>query len=221
MCLGKYGDIYAATLGGGVHISKQDGTGWKVYFDKSNHPMNANCIVEYADEEPIVGTNDRGVVKCDMRYAGIPPDNNPWRNTDRTYYGVNDIVVNSKGYVFTAQPYNGILRSTDGGYEYDWELVQHFNLIGIGNETGISPLYAGDNGLMLCSGYHGGIHRSTDKGHSWEVVDLDDIYIYCYAKDSDDNFYAATGKRRLHVNGQRDYLVITRMEQSCLLHSRK
>ena len=192
LCVGEYGIMYAATLGGGVHISYQGGTGWSVYYDKSSHPINATCIVEYDDEEPIVGTNDVGLIKFDLDVLDLPPANNPWAFTGLDKYGVNDLVVNSKGYVFTAQPYNGILRSTDGGYTFDKETVQHFSLSGEDDEVGLTPLYAGENGLMLCSNIEGGIYRSEDKGHSWGQVALVGVQVHNYFKAANGNFYAAT-----------------------------
>lgn len=190
MVVGSNGEIYAATLGGGVHVSYQNGTGWQTYFDKSNHPLYANCIAEWAYEEPIVGTISRGVVKFDINYAGIP-GNTPWRDTERTYFGVNDIVVTPSGKVFTAQPYNGILRSDDGGYEYTEESLG-FQLTGVFDQTGITPLWAGDNGLLLASTFQGGVARSTNKGADWATVALSGTQVFSYAEDRQGNFYAAT-----------------------------
>ena len=197
MCIGEYGDIYAATLGGGVVRSQQDGTGWEVYFDRSNHPMNATCIEEVSYENPIVGTNDRGVVRCDVNYIS---SSTPWRNTDRTYYGVNDIAVNSKGYVFTAQPFNGLLRSLDGGDEYDWQTVQHFNLSGIGKESGVSPLWTDGTSMMFCSSLEGGIFRSSDKGHDWELIDMSGVTVSNYSKDSEGELLCCMRERGICVN---------------------
>ncbi len=188
MVKNKDGDIFATTLGGGVHVSLQNGSGWQVYFNRDNMPAEGSCIAMLTSDEPIVGTYGRGVVRLDVLYAGVPGQS-PWRNTERTYFGVNDIVVDSKGDVYSAQPFNGIMLSEDGGYTYK-DTIVGFDIPFQGRN--IEPLLAYGKNNLLVTSVNGGIYRSTDKGNSWNEEAADGITVHCYYRDNAGKLYAAT-----------------------------
>ncbi|TSA21922.1 hypothetical protein D4R75_05630, partial [bacterium] len=152
LALNSSGHIFAATWGGGVYRSTDNGDRWT----RVGNPGHFASI--FVDDKGIVytsgssgGTRGRRSVDNGETWTSLLPDND--------IYG---FVQNSRGFVFTgAVNYNstggGIYRSSDHGQTWSKTLTS-------GN---ILTFAATPNGDVLACSDSADLYRSTDNGDSW------------------------------------------------------
>lgn len=153
------GQIFASTSGAGLFQSDNDGANWIPWDADSLLDLNITSFVvpnEGSDHFPVVGTKKWGI----WWYHEFPYDY--WESTIYWDGACNDLTILSDGTIFAATPYQGIIRSDDGGEI--WDLANDFR------KTRFFAAVGAKGSTVIVTGDNREVWRSEDYGLTWSEV---------------------------------------------------
>ncbi len=174
--------IYAATWGGGIYRSDNDGVTWTPYNTGLSN-LYINCIKITNTGRIFIGTEGGGVFYSTNAGNSWNPSNDGLTNLN-----VRAINIKSNGKIFAGTYGNGIFISTDGGSTWKASNTGLFylDILSIGFAITVDYVLVGTNG--------GGIYRSTDDGKTWKLsnVGWEVDFIHSFVLNSVNELYAAS-----------------------------
>ncbi|HPN81584.1 MAG TPA: YCF48-related protein [bacterium] len=182
-----------ATTGNKLYKSNDCGRFWETpYFHQNNEVVLTTAVIDYVNREVLyLGTSDGEILKS--------LDGGKSWTTVNYIKGVviMDIIIdpNNHNFVYAATDDKGIYRSSDSGATWE-SLAKRFKPFSSSNKyIGLVADKATDGGLIHVSRY--GMLRSTDRGDSWQAIELlpapKNTSIYALAvnpKDSNEIYYS-------------------------------
>lgn len=208
--------MYIGFSHGGVFKTIDNGNSWYPLFDEQISLAISDIEIDPHNHERIwVGTGDKNISGYPFAGSGIyvsDDGGNIWKNTGMEAESVvtrievsnqnpSIIYAAAMGLPFEKNEQRGLYKSIDGGI--NWEQI-----LFLSDSTGIIDLavhpqndqivYASSwnrirtNNLSIIDGTNTGIHRSTDGGLSWELLDvgiegvpISRISLYLHEQDPD------------------------------------
>lgn len=174
--------IYAATWGGGIYRSDNDGVTWTAYNTGLSN-LYINCIKISSTGRIYIGTEGGGIFYTTN-------SGNSWNqaNDGLTNLNVRAINIKPNGKIFAGTYGNGIFISTDGGSTWKASNTGLFylDILSIGFAITVDYVLIGTNG--------GGIYRSTDDGKTWKQANVGWAvdFIHSFVLNSVNELYAAS-----------------------------
>jgi photosystem II stability/assembly factor-like uncharacterized protein len=153
--IGKQGDIFAATIWGGIYHSSDDGENWNQSSTGLNDPDVRDIAIDSSGNifagtfsEVYKSTNNGGSWSVCL--------------TQNQSVQCSTLVVNKKGYIFAGTIVYGALRSTNGGTS--WTQVAN------GMNFGVYYLTLNKNDVLYAVTASGDLYKSTNDGNNWLLV---------------------------------------------------
>ncbi len=176
------GHLFAASLGGGVWQTTDNGENWQnLSAGMSNLEIWSLAI--HHSGRPMFAGNSKGEVWRSNDYGAN------WEKSDTRFSTpVAALVVHPNGYIFAGTG-RGMCFSADLGASW-YEINQ-----GLTN-TKIRALASGAKGLIFAGTAEGGIFRSGDNGSNWSAVNngLADMRVNALAANSQGHIFAGTSQ---------------------------
>jgi len=179
-------NIYAATNGGGVYISNDNGGAW-IYYTNNLLNRNVNTFFKAGDE--LLAGTDSGVYVSPVNWYGWTEFNNGLINRSVHAFASDG----SKIYTGTD---DGVYLSTDDGYTWVSKTI------GLTNKHIRTILVSGNSVFTGTNG--GGVFRSDDTGNNWVSASygLGSVNVNSMAEAGDAVFAGAdNGVYRTRDNG--------------------
>ncbi len=152
--------IYAATWGGGIYRSDNDGVNWTTYNTGLGN-LYVNCIKISSSGWIYIGTEGGGIY-----YSSN--GGNSWNqsNDGLTNLNVRAINIKSNGKIFAGTYGSGIFISTNNGSSWKTSNtgLYFLDILSIGFAITVDYILVGTNG--------GGIYRSSDDGKTWKISNV-------------------------------------------------
>lgn len=209
--------LYAAT-GNKLYKSNDCGRFWEVaYFHQNNDVILTEVVVDHTNKDALyVGTSDGETIKS--------LDGGKNWTTVNYIKGVviMDIIIdpNNHDFVYAATDDKGIYRSSDGGATWE-SLADRFKGFSSSNKyIAMVADKATAGGLIHVSRY--GMLRSTDRGDSWQAVELlpapknTSIYSLAVNPKNSDEIYYATGSGLVKTQDGGDSWSSQKLPFNCL-----
>jgi hypothetical protein len=159
--LGTGGNLYAATAGNGILISRDNGINWES-FNAGLSDSIIECLV--IDSSGIIwaGTHTKGL----FRYSGSEKS---WKSVSFFNQGVFSLGTGPPGRLFAAT-YHSIMHSDDGGHT--WVPQSSGNIDGP-----VLDFLIPGNDMVFAGTLVNGIIRSNDSGENWSQTVISQITI--------------------------------------------
>lgn len=108
-----------------------------------------------------------------------------WTPTGLSGNYVYTVAIAANGGLFAGTK-NGIFRSTDNGVT--WKLIN----AGLPSSITVDALFIDDTNGTILAGTSRGIYRSVNNGDSWTAASMSSIWVYSFARSSENNIVAGT-----------------------------
>lgn len=159
LAINARGDIFAASYGGGIFRSTDNGASWTAVNNGLTNMDVQALAINSISGHIFAGTGGGGIF-------GSIDNGASWtaKNSGLLNLNIRALAINSLEYIFAGTNGGGIFRSMDNGDS--WTAVN--NGLGLGSQLIISAL-AINSGGPIFAGTYGRVSRSMDNGDSWAV----------------------------------------------------